>query len=92
LTNALKHAPHARVDLDVRAAPGDGVHVRVRNPLPDGPDAAVVPGSGTGLVGMRERAATVGGTVTAGPEDGAWVVLAHLPWPADAAGGPTIGA
>jgi signal transduction histidine kinase len=86
LTNALKHAPHARVDLDVRAAPGDGVHLRIRNLLAAGP--AGVPGSGTGIVGMRERAASVGGTVEAGADGGTWQVVAHLPWPAQ--GGPTI--
>lgn len=101
LTNALKHAPDARVDLDVRAAPGDGVHLRVRNPLagPSGTGApgsgTGTPGSGTGLVGMRERAATVGGTVVAGPRTGPegalWLVEAHLPWPAAAQGGSTIG-
>jgi signal transduction histidine kinase len=89
LTNALKHAPYARVDLDVRAAPGDGVHLRVRNALAtEAADAAGVPGSGTGIVGMRERAATVGGTVEAGRDGGTWQVVAHLPWPAQ--GGPTI--
>lgn len=87
LTNALKHAPGARIDVDVRAAPGDGVHVRVRNALPGAHEGPAAPGSGTGLVGMRERAATVGGTVTAGPDGPAWAVVAHLPWPA--AGSPS---
>ncbi|WP_182111390.1 MULTISPECIES: sensor histidine kinase [unclassified Actinotalea] len=84
LTNALKHAPHARVDLDLRAAPGDGVHVRVRNGMSPGQAPSQAPGSGTGLVGMRERASTVGGTVEAGPQGDAWVVTAHLPWPSAA--------
>lgn len=79
LTNALKHAPGARVDLDVRAAPGDGVHLRVRNPLQAGAPAA--PGSGTGLIGVRERVDSVGGTVQAGPDGDRWVLVAHLPWP-----------
>ncbi len=107
LTNALKHAPGARVELDVRAAPGDGAHVRVRNrlaapravppagfPVPPQDDSPAATGSGTGLVGMRERAATLGGTVEAGPDGDWWVVTAHLPWPAAAVGpgrGSTIG-
>lgn len=91
LTNALKHAPQARIDLDLRAAPGFGVQLCVRNPVPD--DGSVdgsawtAPGSGAGLVGMRERAAAVGGTVECGlASDDAgrgWRVRAELPWPAD---------
>lgn len=41
--------------------------------------AAVLPSSSTGLTTMRERAATLGGTVTAGPDGGAWVVRVALP-------------
>jgi len=81
LTNALKHAPGARVDLDVRAAPGFGVQLWVRNPIPDTP-----PGSGRGLVGMHERAAAIGGSVECGPvtlddKGTCWQVSARLPWP-----------
>lgn len=79
LTNAIKHAPHHRIDLDLRASPGIGVHLRVTNPLPSGPVDA--PGSGTGLLGVRERVASVGGTVEAGPQGDRWVLTAHLPWP-----------
>ncbi len=42
LTNALKHAPGAHVDVDVRARPGAGVEIVVRNPL-TGPVAAPHP-------------------------------------------------
>lgn len=46
----------------------------------DGPRA---PGSGAGLVGMRERVALLGGEFEAGPEGSAggkmWVVRARLP-------------
>ena len=48
----------------------------------DGLGAATGPGdtSGHGLVGMRERAATVGGVLTAGPRvGGGFRVEAHLP-------------
>ncbi|WP_157759487.1 sensor histidine kinase [Cellulosimicrobium cellulans] len=95
LTNVMKHAPGARAEVDVRARPGDGVDVTVRNALtrdlatdtapPSGAPAATlglsgVPGSGAGIIGMRERCAAVGGTFDAGVDDGRFVVRAHLPW------------
>jgi signal transduction histidine kinase len=43
------------------------------------------PGEGHGIIGMRERAATVGGWLTAGPRGGGgFRVLAELPAPASA--------
>ena len=36
---------------------------------------------GHGLIGMRERAAVVGGWVSASPHDGGFLVLAELPLP-----------
>ena len=79
LTNAMKHAPGARVDVDLRARPGDGVDVVVSNPLVA--DVSATAG-GAGLVGMGERAAALGGRFDAGPDDGRFVVRVHLPWPA----------
>ncbi|MGN7702065.1 sensor histidine kinase [Cellulosimicrobium sp. 22601] len=78
LTNVMKHAPGARADVDVRARPGDGVDLAVRNALTA--DASGVPGSGNGIVGMRERCEALDGTFSAGVEDGRFVVRAHLPW------------
>ncbi|MFD8306791.1 ATP-binding protein [Streptomyces sp. NPDC059690] len=38
------------------------------------------PGAGHGLIGMRERAATIGGTLYAGPRaEGGFIVTAELP-------------
>ncbi|WBB97866.1 MULTISPECIES: sensor histidine kinase [unclassified Solwaraspora] len=52
-----------------------------------GPAASVAPApAGNGITGMRERAAALGGELTAGPApDGAggWRVRAHLPLPTD---------
>ncbi|MGW9467028.1 histidine kinase [Cellulosimicrobium sp. MI9406] len=78
LTNVMKHAPGARADVDVRARPGDGVDLTVRNALTA--DTLGVPGSGTGIVGMRERCEALAGTFSAGVDDGRFVVRAHLPW------------
>ncbi|MFI5586811.1 sensor histidine kinase [Amycolatopsis sp. NPDC051758] len=77
LTNAVKHAPGGRVDVDVRYL--DGVlAVEVRNDVHHR-HAPPADGSGTGLLNMRERADAVGGTLTAGPAEGGWLVRAELP-------------
>jgi signal transduction histidine kinase len=81
LTNALRHAPGAAASVRVRRE--DGVlELTVDNAAPRGPAAHGVHGlgSGRGLAGMRERAAAVGGELTAGPRPGGgWRVRATLP-------------
>jgi signal transduction histidine kinase len=77
LTNARRHAPGAAVDVELDYA-ADGLHVRVRDNGP-GP-APTLPNGGHGLLGMRERAASVGGELHAGAgTHGGFVVGAHLP-------------
>lgn len=82
LTNVLRYAPRARkidvrlartpqtVELSIANSPGPGTH----------PPA---PGTGRGLIGMRERVAVFGGTLTAGPsghhDSSGWRVAATLP-------------
>jgi signal transduction histidine kinase len=81
LTNTLKHAgPHTRVHLAVRI---DGTRLRILVRDTGPPGAAHRPARpgppGHGVIGMRERAALYGGTVTAGPTpDGGWCVQADL--------------
>jgi signal transduction histidine kinase len=76
LTNARQHAPGAAVDVDLHYS-SDVLHLRVRD---DGPGPVGPADSGHGLLGMRERAAMVGGTLHAGPGDGGgFVVDAELP-------------
>jgi len=77
LTNALKHACPGRVTVCLIRRDGL-LDVRVSSPYGhrDGPRA---PGSGAGLVGMRERAALLGGTFAAGPDGALWTVRATLP-------------
>lgn len=76
LTNARRHAPSAAVDVEI-ARTAETVRLRVRD---DGPGAGDAPLDGHGLLGMRERAIMVGGTLTAGPADGGgFLVEAELP-------------
>ncbi|MFJ8654515.1 sensor histidine kinase [Streptomyces rochei] len=65
LTNALKHAAPGTVRVGL-ARHDDILHVRVTSPYGDR-DAPRAPGSGAGLVGMRERTALLRGTFEAGP-------------------------
>jgi signal transduction histidine kinase len=82
LTNARKHAPGAAVRVDVAGAPGSGLTIDIRNPWPVGAPATVIPGTGTGLVGLAERTTLAGGRLTHGrtPEQD-FVLTAWLPWP-----------
>jgi signal transduction histidine kinase len=72
LTNAIKYAPG--VPTAVRLSIGaNAVEVIV--------DSAAAPGTGTGLgvLSMRERAESVGGSCEAGPGGRGWLVRATLP-------------
>ena len=75
LTNAARHAGARTVDLRLGVVGGD-VELTVAD---DG--VGIAPGAdGTGLRGMRERAALVGGTLTVGRgEDGGTVVRLRVP-------------
>ncbi len=77
VTNAHKHGA-GRPSLTVRAD-GRTLHLEVRNAMPAAAPPHPVPSSSTGLTTMRERAATLGGTATAGPDGNAWVVRVALP-------------
>ncbi len=79
LTNVAKHAPGAAVALTL-IQDGAGLTVEVTNPLVAG--AAPGGGTGTGLLGLHERAAAVGGSVTAGADGDHWRLRAVLPVPA----------
>jgi signal transduction histidine kinase len=79
LSNVVRHAPGARVE--VRAELIDhSIALSVENSAPAG-SAAVLPAKGGhGIIGMRERAALLGGTMNAGPTTGGgYRVLAILP-------------
>jgi signal transduction histidine kinase len=78
LSNALKHAPGALVRVEVSYVLA-GLGIRVVNARPphsttDGPQ------SGHGLLGMQERAAMLGGELSAGrTSEGGYEVTAFLP-------------
>ncbi|MCO1577535.1 histidine kinase [Crossiella sp. SN42] len=80
LTNIGKHASGAPVTVHLGLASGS-LHVEVRNACPRAQDGlAPLPPGGHGLMGLRERAAMLGGTLTAQPtEDGGYVVRASFP-------------
>jgi signal transduction histidine kinase len=80
LTNARKHAQGAAVTLTIRA-PDDALQLEVRSLAPVAvATAAPLPGAGTGLIGLAERASRAGGTLEHGVDpDGAFVLRASLP-------------
>ncbi|MEJ2860403.1 sensor histidine kinase [Actinomycetospora flava] len=78
LTNTLRHAGPAPTRVTVRHEP-EAVAVEVVDEGVRAGHAVSREGSGLGIVGMRERAALVGGTVEAGPSGGGWRVAARLP-------------
>lgn len=75
LTNVLKHSAATSALVGIRRD-GDAVAVSVSDP---GPRRAAAAGDGHGLVGMAERLAPHGGTVTAGPAGDGFAVVARVP-------------
>jgi signal transduction histidine kinase len=81
LTNAVRHGSGlVRVELHVDAA---ALAITVTNPVADHDDPAttgtVRPHGGHGLIGMRERASLVGGTLDVRRADGEFRLHARLP-------------
>jgi signal transduction histidine kinase len=82
LTNARRHAPGAAVDVELHYG-DDRLRLLIRDngpgPFATRPDQAV-PEAGHGLLGMRERAAAVGGELSTGQAaGGGFLVSASLP-------------
>ncbi|SEG84198.1 Histidine kinase [Actinacidiphila yanglinensis] len=80
LTNVLRHAGPVPIRVRVAMA-GPQLELEVANPLPRPPSPAPGPGSrgGSGLRGLRERAALLGGEAQAGPVNGEWRMRVRLP-------------
>ena len=79
LANAARHAPRARTVIELHV--GDSRAQLTAETI--GPTAAAPVGeperASYGLVGMRERAAALGGELTAGPTADGWLVTCTLP-------------
>jgi signal transduction histidine kinase len=75
LTNAARHGD-GRAEVDIAYGPSALELSVVNAAREDGPP----PGSGHGLVGMRERAALLGGSVETAATDGRFCVRAQLPY------------
>lgn len=74
LTNALRHGDDGEIEVRIAWWP-DRVDLEVTNPATGERGA----GGGHGLIGMRERAQLVGGTLLAEGDAGRFVVRASLP-------------
>ncbi|MFB7533473.1 sensor histidine kinase [Streptomyces sp. NPDC056178] len=79
LTNVRKHAPGARVLVRLEYLP-DEIALEVRDWGGHGVEEELAgSGSGYGLLGMRERAELMGGTLEAGPGEEGFVVSLRVP-------------
>lgn len=78
LTNARKHAPGRPVTVRIEGSPGERLRISARNPL----GGASGGERGYGLIGIDERARSVGGTSSAAVVGGEHRVDVELPWAA----------
>ncbi|MFI0351351.1 histidine kinase [Actinomadura sp. 9N407] len=79
LTNAMRYAQGAAVSVEILFESGL-VEVTVHNAAPPEEIPAPALGGGRGIAGMRDRAESLGGTLSAGPDgSGGWTVRAVLP-------------
>ncbi|AEN13332.1 MULTISPECIES: histidine kinase [unclassified Streptomyces] len=80
LTNASRHAPGAPCAVTVDDRDPRRLRITVRN-APPGPQARPASrGTGYGIIGMRERAALIGGFFVAGPTgDDGWETRMSIP-------------
>ena len=83
VTNVIKHAgADPSVEIRLRVV-GHQLTIEVTNTT-DTPRSAVLPHSGYGIAGMRERTEILGGTLVAEPRpDGAFSVVARIPLESD---------
>jgi signal transduction histidine kinase len=75
LTNSRRHAPGAVAEVTI-AFDNDRLRLTIENTAVDHENSD----DGTGIIGMRERAAALGGSVVVGVNDGRFRVAAELPY------------
>ncbi|WP_069884966.1 sensor histidine kinase [Streptomyces luteocolor] len=78
LTNVRKHAPGAKVQVCLQYGEGE-VRLDVRDSGGSSPGELAASGGGYGLLGMRERAELLGGSLEAGPGEEGFVVTLRVP-------------
>ncbi|MET7291887.1 histidine kinase [Streptomyces griseoloalbus] len=84
-TNVLRHGDARRCDVGLMVE-GGLVVLTVEN---DGVPRTGGPGRGSGLVGLRERLAEIGGTLRAGPVgDGSFLLTVEVPLPSHSGATP----
>ncbi|MBW3069398.1 histidine kinase [Actinomyces sp. 594] len=75
--NIIRHGdPHAPVTMTLSLGP-EVIRLVSTNRVRD--TSAHLPRSGTGILGMRERLAAIGGTLTTLSDNGSWMVTATVP-------------
>jgi signal transduction histidine kinase len=79
LANAARHAPRASTVLELEVGDGRACLVAETTGPTVAAPAAEPDRAGYGLIGMRERAAALGGELSAGPTPGGWLVSCTLP-------------
>lgn len=84
LTNALRHGSDTVVELKIQGAPGQGIYLEFLNHREAGGEH-FTGGTGTGLVGLRERVELLGGVVSAQSSETDFRLIVRLPWGALAA-------
>lgn len=79
LTNVMRHSQDNTVSLRLEGQPGQGMLLEFTNR--SNPTHHFDSGTGTGLLGIKERAELVGGTAQEYRSQDTFTLTVHLPWP-----------
>lgn len=79
LTNVMRHSQDNTVSLRLEGQPGQGMLLEFTNR--SNPTHYFDSGTGTGLLGIKERAELVGGTAQEYRSQDTFTLTVHLPWP-----------